>query len=151
MPDQSATTTAPAAPPTSLPAFDATGVMQLLTRLQTELPAIEQRVQKLDLFLSRVTAALPNVTAAFSSVPAIAPVAVPVATAADASNKTGLGAGILGIVASLIAAKAGAIGMPVGDGATMTGTVLPLASAATAALGAFGKLAPILRAVMAIL
>jgi hypothetical protein len=71
--------------------------------------------------------------------------------AVDASNKTGLGTGILATIAALALGATGVTGTPIGVDASTTGALLPLAGVGVSLLGAFGKLAPILRAVMLVL
>ena len=76
------------------------------------------------------------------ALPAPAPAAAaPAATPAPTSTM-GLGTGILGLIGSVIAAKTGTIGMPVGDASTMVGALAPMLSGALAVLGAFGKVSP---------
>jgi lysozyme family protein len=75
-----------------------------------------------------------------------APAAAPTATPAPTSTM-GLGTGILGLIGSVIAAKTGTIGMPVGDGSTMVGALAPMLSGALAVLGMFGKVSPAVGAV----
>lgn len=149
-------------PPTQPPAPpDFQAMMVNIQQLMTVLPTLLQAVPAIQAEIATLKASLTNLKGAFTGA---APIPVPVfdpatltpvapapVAAVDAHNKTGLGTGILATIAALALGATGVTGTPLGVDASTTGALLPLAGVGVSMLGAFGKLAPILRAVALIL
>jgi hypothetical protein len=150
------------APTAELPTVDIKAAFAAFQKLATELPAIFASITALKADIQQLKGQLPSFPSidlsevkiptprAIDPVTAT-PVTVAPVVAVDAQNKTGLGAGIIGLIAALGLGAAGVTGTPVGEAATTTGQVLPLLAGGVSLLGAFGKLAPFLRAAIAIL
>lgn len=144
----------PSPPPPGLQHVDFQAIAAMIQQFVTALPAIVAQVQVIKHEIDGLKAAFGGLRS--GSIVAVDPATTkPVATApvvaVDAQNKTGLGAGILAIIAALGLGATGVTGTPIGADASTTGALLPLAGAGIAALGAFGKLAPILRAILHVL
>lgn len=149
MTDGTVTTPTPTATP--VPAIDPNELMKNLAQLTAQLPEILGRIRALEANLIQLRTGVLNQVDKIAAV--VPPATVPVAavTAADKTNKTGLGAGIFATIATLLLGAGGVTGTPVGETATLAGAALPLASVGVSMLGAFGKLAPLLRGLMAVL
>jgi hypothetical protein len=94
----------------------------------------------------------PVVVPPATSTPVTPPVVTPVPTtsATPVLDRPGVGLGALGLLLSGVLSSLGVIGMPAGEAATTTGTLLPILSAGTAALGATGTWGAALNALMTV-
>lgn len=136
---------------------DIPAIFAMVQQLSGMLPEVMARVQQVEKMVAglKVGGTLQGIQwpgSAAAVDPATAtPVTVTPTAPVDATNKTGLGAGILGLITALGLGAAGVTGTPMGEAATTTGQVLPLLAGGVSLLGAFGKLAPLLRAAMVFL